>query len=74
MKKQSKKQIEARISKAFYFACSGIRIPMREIPTVFEVGKYLIAEGADDEALQAGLKQFAKRLEMFVEQFETVKA
>jgi hypothetical protein len=62
MKKQSKKQIEARIKKAYYASCNRIQIPMMMVPKVWRVGEELVAAGADDAALEAGLRKFVDQI------------
>jgi hypothetical protein len=60
-KKQQKAQ-DARINRLYCQNCSGLEINVLDISKVFREGHRLIAEGADDAALAAGLLAFTQQL------------
>jgi hypothetical protein len=45
--KQESKALDARISAAYHANCSGIPIPLMDIPKVFAAGRKAAAEGRD---------------------------
>lgn len=54
MKRKSKKADAARIQKAV----SGLQIPMMAIPKLYAHAEKMIAEGATDEQLAQGVREY----------------
>lgn len=53
-----------RIEAAYYAGCNGVQINIMDIGKVFKHGETLIAGGADDVALQAGVIAFVETIRM----------
>lgn len=65
MPKQTKaeKMIDSRIEKAYRASCCNIQVKtLMDLGKVFEAGKKLISEGADDSTLASGLRQYVDLL------------
>lgn len=64
MARQTKQQKidENRINRAFNQACSGVQIPMLDIPKVFRAGQAAIDAGADDAALTEAVVAFVETI------------
>ena len=62
MKKQSKKQIAARIQKAYEQSCYGIQIKMTDILKVWKLGEDLISTGVDDVTLAIQINKYVKQI------------
>lgn len=60
--KIAKTKADKRISAAYYSGCDRVQINMMDIPKVFNVGHQLIAGGADDVALKAGIMAFVETI------------
>lgn len=60
--KIARNRAEKRIEAAYGLACSGVQIDIMAIPRVFAEGHRLIAAGADNAALAAGLRAFVDTL------------
>lgn len=58
MKKPTKKQQEKIDAARIQRAVNGVQIPMMQICKVYAHAEKLIAEGADDVALAAGIREF----------------
>ena len=48
----TKKQIEARITKAYGAVAGGVQIPIMETVTIWNLAERAVYDGADDEALR----------------------
>ena len=57
-RKPSKETIDKRIERLYYASCSGVTIPLFDIPKVFAAGRVAVADGADDAAVTAAIVAF----------------
>jgi len=66
MKRRNKADVltEKRVDAAFRQASAGRRIKITDITLVFREGRRLVADGADDAALLAGLRNLIAELEV----------
>lgn len=60
--KQLAKQADKRIADAYYSKCSGIQINIMDICKVYARGRELIAQGADDSTLGAGILEYVNTI------------
>jgi hypothetical protein len=60
--RNSKKQIDLRIEKAYRAGCSGVQINIMDIPKVFNFGRIKVAEGEDDASLAASIAAYVSHL------------
>ena len=58
----AKSRAEKRIDAAYHQTCCGIQIDVMDIGKVFKRGHELIAQGADDKALAAGILAFVQTI------------
>ena len=58
----AEKRMEKRTNAAYLLKCSGIPINIMDISKVFDEGRRLQLEGADDKALCDGILAFVQRL------------
>jgi len=62
MTKKEIKARDARIQKAYLATCSGIQIPILDMPKVWKVGIASIERGADDATLGADIRSFVETI------------
>ena len=60
--KRRQQEIDRRIDHAFRTRCNGIPVPMLSISKIFDHGRQLIAQGADDAALADGIAAFVETI------------
>lgn len=61
-RKPTKKQIDARVERAYYDTCSGIQIDIMDIGKVFQAGRNAIKDGVDDETLRKVIRNFVESI------------
>ena len=54
--------MDKKVEQAYYKTCSGIQINILDISKVFAHGRKLIADGADDDALESGVRAFVETI------------
>jgi len=58
----AKNRAEKRIDAAYRKRCCNIQVDVMDIGKVFKLGHELIAQGADDEALAAGIHTYVQTI------------
>lgn len=61
-KTKAEKLAEARVDRAYRAACSGIQVPMLELPKIFAHGLARVAAGDDDAALAASVRAYVETI------------
>jgi hypothetical protein len=58
----TKKKMDRMVERAYYDTCSGIQINILNIGKVFDHGRQLLKDGADEDALKVGVRAFVETI------------
>lgn len=60
--KMREKRINKRIEALYYASCSGVTIPLYDIPKVFAAGRVAVEAGGNDAAVTAAIVAFVETI------------
>lgn len=61
-RKMAEKRANKRIERLYYASCSGVTIPLYDIPKVFAAGRVAVDAGGDDAAVTKAIVAFVETI------------